>query len=190
MKKPLIRKGDPTSHGGTVLEGSERVRAVGQPVAGKGHMTYCPMCRGDFPISEGVPTVTAFGNHVAVEGMKTACGATLIATQHSVNIEMGDTEHGILPNSPSGSPQSEQSVATGPQKYSGRFRAIDESTGAAVADLAYFIQMPNGRVIEGRTDTEGYTERVSSEKPESVRLRWRTHFHAETPADGQGGDVC
>ncbi|PMZ02046.1 PAAR domain-containing protein [Pseudomonas sp. FW306-02-F02-AA] len=37
------------------------------------------MCKGVFPIAEGSSTYTVGGIAVALDGMKTACGASLIA---------------------------------------------------------------------------------------------------------------
>ena len=81
MSGEIIRQGDPTSHGGKVLEGSMTEICHGKPIAFIGHKVQCPLCKGVFPIVEGVQTTTIFGKGVAVAGMKTACGATLIATQ-------------------------------------------------------------------------------------------------------------
>ncbi|PMZ02110.1 PAAR domain-containing protein [Pseudomonas sp. FW306-02-F02-AA] len=38
------------------------------------------MCKGVFPIAEGSSTYTVGGIAVALDGMKTACGASLIAS--------------------------------------------------------------------------------------------------------------
>ena len=91
MAGEIIRKGDRTSHGGTVLEGSPADICMGQPIAYIGHQTYCPKCKGNFPIVEGVITTTFYGKCVAVAGMKTACGATLIAGQFTDIVEWQNT---------------------------------------------------------------------------------------------------
>lgn len=72
MAGEIIRKGDPTSHHGVVLEGSLTDICMGQPIAFIGHKVHCPKCRGDFPIVEGVLTTTFYGKGVAVAGMKTS----------------------------------------------------------------------------------------------------------------------
>ena len=89
MAGEIIRKGDPTSHGGTVLEGSLTDICHGQPISYIGHKVYCPKCRGDFPIVEGVVTTTFYGKGVAIAGMKTSCGASLIPTQFTDIVEYG-----------------------------------------------------------------------------------------------------
>lgn len=76
----IIRKGDSTDHGGTVLEGFEQTNLNGRPMAGVGHMVACPLCKGVFPITEGSSSYDVDGVLVALNGMKTACGASLIAS--------------------------------------------------------------------------------------------------------------
>lgn len=89
MMRAVICKGDPTSHGGKVLEGNELVTTNGRAVAQKGHMTVCPQCKGQFPIAEGLDFHSYAGIGTAVDGMKTACGAKLIATQQQMVIDDG-----------------------------------------------------------------------------------------------------
>lgn len=79
-QKTIIRVGDTTSHGGTVLEGHQHVTVLGKSVAGVGHHVSCPRCSGNPVIAEGSAFVTIMGVQVAVEGMKTSCGATLIGS--------------------------------------------------------------------------------------------------------------
>lgn len=85
--KSVIRKGDSTSHGGKVLEGIDSYKVFDKPIACKDHMVYCPRCNGNFPISEGVEDLDIDQKKPAVEGMKTQCGAELIASQDKYQIE-------------------------------------------------------------------------------------------------------
>ncbi|WP_411705417.1 PAAR domain-containing protein [Edaphovirga cremea] len=78
----MILEGDSTSHGGVVLQGSADMQFQGMNVALVGHLVSCPQCKGVFPIVNGTETVQVGGRQVALEGMKTACGAALIASQH------------------------------------------------------------------------------------------------------------
>lgn len=94
MSKPIIRMGDRTSHGGTVISGDVTWTLYDKAVARVGDMTVCPKCKGTFPITEGANDLNGFGQAAARQGDKTACGATLIATQASAwwdqNSEQGD----------------------------------------------------------------------------------------------------
>lgn len=53
----------------------------GKPVALVGHKVVCPKCKGVFPITSGAEDMIDLGASVARHGDKTACGATLIASQ-------------------------------------------------------------------------------------------------------------
>ena len=90
-RRALILVGDSTSHGGVVLEGADTDTLDGRAIACVGHRVSCPKCKGDFPIvpdgSGGHVLPSIEGLNVAVEGMQTACGATLIASQHGFVVE-------------------------------------------------------------------------------------------------------
>jgi uncharacterized Zn-binding protein involved in type VI secretion len=90
VKRAIIREGDTTSHGGRVLDGNVTCTIDGKAVAGVGHRVQCPLCKGIFPI---LPDLLgrryphqADGRDTAVEGMRTACGAVLIASQSTSTI--------------------------------------------------------------------------------------------------------
>ena len=76
----IVRLGDRTDHGGYVIEGIPHTNLNGKPMVGKGNMVFCPLCKGEFPIIEGSDTYRVNGIPVALDGMKTACGASLIAS--------------------------------------------------------------------------------------------------------------
>lgn len=94
MAGEIIRQGDPTSHGGTVLEGLLSDICHGKPIAYLGHKVACPKCKGIFPIVEGALTTTFYGKGVALAGMRTACGAVLIATRFTDVVKMGPGGYG------------------------------------------------------------------------------------------------
>jgi uncharacterized Zn-binding protein involved in type VI secretion len=81
MRKP-IRLNDPTSHGGQVVATSAgHTRVLGKPLARKGDRCTCPLPgHSNCVIAEGDESWTIDGIAVALEGHKTSCGATLIAT--------------------------------------------------------------------------------------------------------------
>lgn len=76
----VIRQGDKTDHGGIVTQGFPNTDLNGRAIAGVGHLVTCPQCKGVFPIVEGSSTYDIDGTPVALHGMKTACGANLIAS--------------------------------------------------------------------------------------------------------------
>lgn len=78
--KDIVRIGDTTNHGGRVIDSIPHTNLNGRAMAGKGNMVLCPLCEGEFPIIEGSDTYRVNGTPVALDGMKTACGATLMAS--------------------------------------------------------------------------------------------------------------
>ncbi|ACR29772.1 PAAR domain-containing protein [Burkholderia glumae] len=90
MGRAMICVGDTTTHGGRVLEGSAIATIDGKPIAGVGHKVLCPQCKGVFPILPATGRryphqIT--GRDTAIQGMKTACGATLIASQSATTLD-------------------------------------------------------------------------------------------------------
>ncbi|MGV4629421.1 PAAR domain-containing protein [Burkholderia pseudomallei] len=117
-KRAIICVGDTTTHGGKVLEGAPTFTLNGRNVAGVGHQVLCPRCKGIFPI---LPDLlgrryphTIGERDTAVEGMRTACGAELIASQGTGTIDdVGAGERGDG-GSPGGSAAATATVAPSP----------------------------------------------------------------------------
>ena len=83
MGKPFIVIGDKTDHGGVVIQGATATDAAGKSIARVGDKVTCPR-RGHGQttvIVSGDPTCVIDGQPAARHGDKTACGATLIASQ-------------------------------------------------------------------------------------------------------------
>ncbi|MCZ8393002.1 PAAR domain-containing protein [Achromobacter xylosoxidans] len=103
--RAIIRRGDRTSHGGIVVEGHPTSMLLGQEIALVGHKVMCPKCKGVFPILPDPGRNHSFmGNDTAVEGMRTACGAVLIASQMVARISEAE---GLSDPTNAPTPQSE-----------------------------------------------------------------------------------
>ena len=75
--KGVIRLGDPTSHGGSVVSATGRYIVMGIEVAS----CTCPQQgHSGCTIAEGDPGWVIDGRAVALEGHLTTCGAALIST--------------------------------------------------------------------------------------------------------------
>lgn len=176
VMRAVICKGDPTSHGGVVVEGNVRATVQGREIAQKGHLTFCPKCKGNFPIVNGLPFRSIGGVGMAVEGMKTACGASLIATttQGFMMIEdQSEAGESAAATAAAAGATAASEVQDAPTNL-GSFRAVDECTGKPVPDVAYRIELPDGSVLRGVTDANGYTARVNGHDPATVKLYWET----------------
>jgi uncharacterized Zn-binding protein involved in type VI secretion len=76
MGKPVARRGDTGSHGGSITTGASSILVNGKAVARVGDTYACPK-HGPNPIVTGAQSVFGQGQLVAHVGSKTACGATI-----------------------------------------------------------------------------------------------------------------
>lgn len=84
MARAWIRLGDKTSHGGVVVQASAFTDSGNIRVARVGDLVKCPKKgHGTCPIVSGDNTLIVDGKPVARHGDKTACGASLIASQQN-----------------------------------------------------------------------------------------------------------
>lgn len=185
-EKAIIRLGDPTSHGGKVLEGFMDNICMGKPIAGVGHKVLCPKCKGTFPIVEGAQISLMMGKNVAVEGMKTACGATLIATQQTDTILVGAASGGgggggdakpaaaAAVVATAASAVAAEAVALAKKEdpaFDEKFILVDEDSGKPLANTEYAVRRASGKIEHGTTDDEGRTHLLSSTaKAESIDI--------------------
>ena len=51
-------------------------------------------------------------------------------------------------------------------------QAICSKSGEVIYNLPYFIACPDGRIFKGRTDSEGLTQRVSTDKIQKLKVYW------------------
>jgi uncharacterized Zn-binding protein involved in type VI secretion len=178
-EKAIIRQGDKTSHGGTVVEGHPFLIIHGKPAAGVGHKVYCPKCSGNIVIVEGAVNATMMGISIAVEGMKTSCGATLIASQITDTIEYGAGAApaaaepelivaGLAASIVAANAAPKKTAATKPP-YDEQARILDE-LGVPIANMPYHIIDASGNVYKGLTDANGCCERVHTENPQSLTI--------------------
>ncbi len=139
-------------------------------------------------------TTSFYGMGVALAGMKTACGATLIATQFTDTVEYGG---GAAPRtvspSVSATPTALAAALGGTtamppmgdahhdRKYDLAFRVQDESTGKALAYTRYRITLDDGTELIGTTDAGGMTEKACSDHPQNATIEVPYYDHDSTP---------
>jgi uncharacterized Zn-binding protein involved in type VI secretion len=75
--RDVVRQGDTTDHGGTVIEGAVDYTQLGIPIALDGHRVECRKCGGTYPIIAS-GSMTHKSRRVAYLGDKTGCGAVLM----------------------------------------------------------------------------------------------------------------
>jgi uncharacterized Zn-binding protein involved in type VI secretion len=78
--RSVIRLGDKTDHGGKVTSVSSGTIVMGTEAALADDMTYCPRCKGNFPIKPDGAGAKHEGRPYAYHNDLTACGAKLISS--------------------------------------------------------------------------------------------------------------
>lgn len=76
----VIRLNDKTDHGGHVISTSSETIVMGRAAALVGDKTFCPQCKGEFPIKPNSSGAKHKGTAYAYHGDMTACGAHLITS--------------------------------------------------------------------------------------------------------------
>ena len=162
----MIRQGDTTSHGGTVLEGFPFYTVEGRAVAAMGHKVACPLCKGVFPIAQGNPAHTFNNVPLAYEGMKTACGASLIASQASTTHtsptgSVARVAEQQIPDNPLGN-QTEDKVV--------QFVIRHHETQEPLEGVPYSIKLSTGATETGHSNAEGLTRKLVVNKTVQAEL--------------------
>jgi uncharacterized Zn-binding protein involved in type VI secretion len=195
MSGEIIRLGDPTSHGGKVLEGSPMDICHGKPIAYIGHKTFCPKCKGTFPIIEGAMTTTFYGKGVALAGMKTACGASLVATQFTDTVDYGQPASVAKARTQSTPTPSSKlarhagpAAAAAPSKFD-LFFLVKSANGTLLPDTAYKITLEDGREFVGVTDGSGHTQKVFANTPQKATIEVPFYEHCDTDSP-ERSDAC
>jgi len=76
----VVRLNDKTSHGGRVISASSETLVMGKEAALADDLTFCPQCKGKFPIIVGADGAAHKGRPYAYHGDTTGCGAKLISS--------------------------------------------------------------------------------------------------------------
>jgi uncharacterized Zn-binding protein involved in type VI secretion len=76
----VIRLNDKTDHGGHVVSASSETIVMGIAAALVGDKTFCPKCKGEFPIKPNSAGAKHKGATYVYHGDLTACGARLITS--------------------------------------------------------------------------------------------------------------
>lgn len=71
-----------------------------------------------------------------------------------------------------------------------QIRAVSKTSGKPVADRSYKIKTTDGLVIQGRTDSEGRTDRIATAMPEDINLTWLSDEHSNEFPDVPADEGC
>lgn len=172
-QRSTIRVGDKTSHGGTVTQGYPFFTIDGKPAAGIGHAVTCPKCSGNHYIVGGVDSFSVGGIAVAVEGMKTSCGATLIASQgtHLLEHTSGPVEEATANLAPGSLPP----LMASDEDLEQCFVFTNSETGEPVQGVTYKLTSAGTGLIDGQQLVDGMTQTCSlTDHPDLKLVAWQT----------------
>ena len=77
MSHPVARRGDTSSHGGSIITSASNTSCEGKLVARVGDILSCPL-HGPNPITTGSPNYSTEGKKTARTTSLTGCGASII----------------------------------------------------------------------------------------------------------------
>ena len=193
---PFIVLGDRTDHGGEVIEASGVTDTHGKGIARMGDKVSCPKCRGIHSIAQGDLSMKIDGAYAAYHGCKTTCGAILISGQAvTTTTPSGGSGTGSSGSATGGQKAATAGVASAiadrfpgfgeiggglvagyvdepvepeNQRFKGRFRVLDATTGEPVMGLSSLLRSTGGQYINGATDEEGFTQWVERDASEQL----------------------
>ncbi|WP_246641836.1 PAAR domain-containing protein [Paraburkholderia edwinii] len=169
MKRFYILQGDKTTSGGTVVDGLDCAFHHGTKFSFLGASVSCPACGTNGVIVPVGPRRKSnlFGKQFALEGDVCCCrchpSPKLIASQRKSGdvfeahelVEMGLTPQGV------------KAAKTPDMNFDERIRVVD-SAGLPMAGVPYHIRTRSGAIYKGLTNSEGYSERVYTEKEQQL----------------------
>jgi uncharacterized Zn-binding protein involved in type VI secretion len=169
-KRAIVRYGDRTTHGGTVISGDLTYAIYGKSVARVGDMVRCPQCNDTYPIISGAYDVWS-KHQIARHDDETACGAKLIASQHTATINDGvgqtslaEEVHALVPLTSNDLDDEDVFVL--------QFQAIDPATGTACPACIYILTREDGTQHGGVTDANGFTAIIKAMQPEQIDIHF------------------
>jgi uncharacterized Zn-binding protein involved in type VI secretion len=160
-----IREGDKAACGGTVVEGDQFTISDGRAYTFEGARMACPK---NCVIAEGYAFSTLTnGRSQVIHGMKTSGGCPLISTLNDcdgVGNERGEDVPIRFVLGEAG-----EWVGKTNEGYDQHFVLTDEKTGAPVSDRYYRMTI-KGKIIEGKSDAAGRTQKVAADDPSEVMI--------------------
>lgn len=145
--------------------------------------------KGDEPGSaKGVSSGTVADKVEPIEASKNvkAGGKRIVRHDDKCKMNNGNTEGKVIFNA--GGKGSSPMQA--PPQYDEMIQFVDKETGEPLVDYPYKLKTENGKVFEGRTDSDGCTIRMTSDKPEAIYLveEWEEEDEKEFDESDEGED--
>jgi uncharacterized Zn-binding protein involved in type VI secretion len=172
-----IHVGDTTTTAGVVLTGLDSQRWHGHACAYEGDLVSCPACKSVGFIRCAGDRISATGPN----GREQALSGDLCICRcpHPPRLLGSQSTYSVSGSSPADdfdfSTLADASLPFGASptrtadEYDQRFLVVNDATGEPLKDRRYKLRYSGGE-LQGRTDAQGYTERVSGSAGESVEI--------------------
>lgn len=171
MKRYTMTEGAKTTANGTVVSASSHGTIEGARIALEGDQIFCGACHSPGHIMCVGPRLNELwnGKQVALDNDLCICGCTphprLIANQTMryqwVGAATAD-EHAQSPAAAAAAVASAAPWTTVADSYDLHFHVLDEITQLPLPDWPYMIEVAGACKLEGRTDKNGKTGKVSA----------------------------
>lgn len=180
MRRYTITEGAKTTAGGTVIKASSHGYIQDVRIAVENDLIFCNGCgRPGYILCVGPRLVELWNDvPVALENDICICGCTphprLIANQ-TMRSQVIDgvtaANHAVGLAAKDGAVAATDGVLSGSDSYDLDFLITNEITGTPAIDQPYVIELASGARLEGRTDQEGKTGKISALMAEHVTLQ-------------------
>lgn len=175
MIRYFLARGD-RAGSAVITQGLPNVTCSNPPprveIATLGMKTYCAACKREGFISPQGPRRPGTGPNGqpwALSGDINICGCNpppVFYAERAMKMTFTAEQAVLLTRKAAATPT--ESVAN--NNFDQYFRLINQHTGAPLVGVRYRIVTDNGERYEGRTDSQGYTQRVSSDLDISATL--------------------
>ncbi|HEY1998297.1 PAAR domain-containing protein [Paraburkholderia sp.] len=167
MRIPVVRFGDPTTTGGTVVAVKADIHDNGKKVALHGESATCGNCKGLWPMYGTGEEMNNNGTHVVIQGDQVLCpcGKNRVYARDDVGCFVHRHPGGS--NTTAVASSSREPVHT--EQYDEQFTLVD-SARRPLSNVGYRIVTDSGQVITGITSGLGETKRIATDGREGLRL--------------------
>lgn len=192
--RAFIREGDAVTPGGGLVQPrpqSPQVRYSGKTACFEGDPVYCNSCKS-WGVTQCLPPYRPHrgpdGRQASLDGDLCICKCPtpprLKALHSDVRMAFeGELAHGLIP--------ANNSVPTSAALYDQRFLVQNERSRRPLANVTYRITLADGKTYTGLTDANGFTETVSSNTAQKVKIE--VPFYDDSAIDSNpciGSDAC
>ena len=168
MRIPVVRAGDFTTTGGTVLVVKAHISDKGKKIALHGEHATCGNCEGSWPIDGTGEEMNDHGIPVACEGDRVLCpcGNNRVVA----GADAGCFIHKQRDGASVGKTNSLLRQPVDGRRFDEQFALLDTS-GRPLPGVRYRIVTGDGREVAGITDSDGKTQRVSTQTASPLTLQ-------------------